>query len=145
MRRGWFVYAVGGGQRVVILGCAEAEGADGGDDQVVGEGAEACAVEVAEDVAAGGLAEEVADVLRGRVRAAKVTMDRVRKALEAGWDPAELRDQYNAVAAEKQVAERALAALPEQQTLGRDQLVTYVRELGDVGWGARRGGSGGAE
>ncbi|MFF1819724.1 hypothetical protein ACFVWG_20660 [Kribbella sp. NPDC058245] len=71
--------------------------------------------------------------LRGRVRAAKVTMGRARKALEAGWDPAELRDIYNAAAAEKQVAERALAALPEQQSLSRDQLVTYVDQLGDVG------------
>ncbi|MFC9689119.1 hypothetical protein ACFTSF_11305 [Kribbella sp. NPDC056951] len=60
-------------------------------------------------------------------------MDRARKALEAGWDPAELRDQYNAAAAEKQVAERALAALPEQQSLSRDQLVTHVDQLGDVG------------
>jgi len=68
--------------------------------------------------------------LRGRVRAAKVTMDRARKALEAGWDPAELRNQYNAAAAEKQVAERALAALPERQILSRDQLVTYIHELG---------------
>ncbi|WP_405059044.1 hypothetical protein OG474_40855 [Kribbella sp. NBC_01505] len=71
--------------------------------------------------------------LRGRVRAAKVTMDRARKALEAGWDPVELRDQYNAAAAEKQVAERALAVVPEQELLSRDQLVTYVDELGDVG------------
>ncbi|GAA0584489.1 recombinase family protein [Kribbella sandramycini] len=71
--------------------------------------------------------------LRGRVRAAKVTMDRARKALEAGWDPAELRDQYNAAAAEKQVAERALAAVPDREVLNRDQLVTYVEELGDVG------------
>ncbi|TCC33229.1 recombinase family protein [Kribbella speibonae] len=76
--------------------------------------------------------EHVED-LRGRVRAAKITMDRVRKALDAGWDPVELRDQYNAAAAEKQVAEKALASLPTQVTITRAQLAEWIDELGDIG------------
>jgi hypothetical protein len=71
--------------------------------------------------------------LRGRVRAAKVTMDRARKALEAGWDPAELRDQYNAAAAEKQTAERALSSVPNEEVVTRKQLEAWVDELGDIG------------
>ncbi|WP_202867430.1 recombinase family protein [Kribbella pittospori] len=71
--------------------------------------------------------------LRGRVRAAKITMDRVRKALDAGWDPVELREQYNAAAAEKRVAEKALASLPTQVTITRSQLETWIDELGDIG------------
>ncbi|MFF1819836.1 recombinase family protein [Kribbella sp. NPDC058245] len=71
--------------------------------------------------------------LRGRVRAAKITMDRARKALDAGWDPAELREQYNAAAAEKQAAEAILASLPNEEVLSRAQLEAYVDELGNVG------------
>ncbi|MFI5735413.1 zinc ribbon domain-containing protein [Kribbella sp. NPDC051587] len=71
--------------------------------------------------------------LRGRVRAAKVTMDRTRKALEAGWDPVELRDQYNAAVAEKQAAERARSSLPNDGVVTRKQLEVWVDELGDVG------------
>lgn len=69
--------------------------------------------------------EHVED-LRGRVRAAKITLDRVRKALDAGWDPVELRDQYNAAAAEKQVAEKALASLRTQVTITRAQLAQWI-------------------
>ncbi|MFC9689048.1 recombinase family protein [Kribbella sp. NPDC056951] len=76
---------------------------------------------------------EYVEDLRGRVRAAKVTMDRARKALEAGWDPAELRDQYNAAAAEKQAAERALSSLPNEEVVTRKQLEDWVDELGDIG------------
>ncbi|GAA3114312.1 hypothetical protein [Kribbella aluminosa] len=76
--------------------------------------------------------EHVED-LRGRVRAAKITMDRVRKALDAGWDPVELREQYNAAAAEKQTAERLLASLPTQATITRAQLEEWIDELGDIG------------
>ncbi|GAA1719382.1 recombinase family protein [Kribbella yunnanensis] len=76
---------------------------------------------------------EYVEDLRGRVRAAKVTMDRARKALEAGWDPAELRDQYNAAAAEKQTAERALSSLPNDEVVTRKQLEAWVDELGDIG------------
>lgn len=76
--------------------------------------------------------EHVED-LRGRVRAAKITMDRVRKALDAGWDPAELREQYNAAAAEKHTAERLLASLPTQETITRAQLEEWIDELGGIG------------
>ncbi|MEV5961459.1 hypothetical protein AB0L70_06820 [Kribbella sp. NPDC051952] len=60
-------------------------------------------------------------------------MARVRKALDAGWDPVELREQYNAAAAEKQVAEQALASLPTQVTLTKAQLELWIDELGDLG------------
>lgn len=70
--------------------------------------------------------------LRDRVAAAEVAMDRLRRALDAGWDPVELREQYNAAAAEKRVAEAALEAAPSETSLSRQELESYVDQLGDM-------------
>jgi hypothetical protein len=59
-------------------------------------------------------------------------MEKLRKALDAGWDPAELREQYNAAVAEKRSAEAALAAALEDVTLSRADLEASIDHLGDV-------------
>jgi hypothetical protein len=56
----------------------------------------------------------------------------LRTALEAGWDPAELRDQYNAAVAEKRAAELALKAEPTSTSLSRRELAAMVDSLGDM-------------
>ncbi|NEA30751.1 hypothetical protein [Streptomyces sp. SID13031] len=43
--------------------------------------------------------------LRDRVAAADVVMGRLQRALDAGWDPGALREQYNAAVAKKRAAE----------------------------------------
>ncbi|TDW92878.1 hypothetical protein EV137_0145 [Kribbella pratensis] len=59
-------------------------------------------------------------------------MEKLRKALDAGWDPVELRAQYNAAAAEKHAAEAALAAAPSEKGLTREELEAHVNQLSDV-------------
>ncbi|MGW6194828.1 recombinase family protein [Kribbella sp. NPDC055110] len=71
--------------------------------------------------------------LRGRVAAAEVVMEKLQRALNAGWDPTELREQYNAAVAEKRAAEAALAEEPNERGLSREDLEAYVDQLGDVG------------
>ncbi|WP_433157852.1 hypothetical protein [Kribbella sp. CA-247076] len=46
-----------------------------------------------------------------RIAAAEGAMVRLRRALDAGWDPTELTSQYNAAAAEKRVAEAGVASI----------------------------------
>jgi hypothetical protein len=75
---------------------------------------------------------EHVDRLRDRVTAAETVMERLRKALDAGWDPVELRERYNAAVAEKRSAEAALAAVSTEQGLSREELETYVDQLGDI-------------
>ena len=77
--------------------------------------------------------EERQAQLRDRVAAAEIVMGRMQKALDAGWDPAELREQYNAAAAEKHAAEAALARCPREAVLTRSELEAYVDQLGDIG------------
>lgn len=64
--------------------------------------------------------------------AAATVMEKLRKALDAGWDPVELRERYNAAVAEKRSAEAALAAVAIEQGLSREELETYVDQLGDI-------------
>jgi DNA invertase Pin-like site-specific DNA recombinase len=71
--------------------------------------------------------------LQDRVAAAQVAMARLQRALDAGWDPAELREQYNAAVSEKRSAEAELVASPTGRALGRTELETCIDQLGDVG------------
>lgn len=71
-------------------------------------------------------------VQRDRIAAAEVAMERLRRAFDAGWDPAELREQYNAAAAEKRSAEKALAATQNDQGMSRQELESHVDRLGDL-------------
>jgi hypothetical protein len=75
---------------------------------------------------------EQAERLEERLAAAGTVMEKLRKALDAGRDPAELREQYNAAAPEKRAAELALAAAPTEKGLSREELETYVARLGSV-------------
>ncbi|MQA27684.1 MAG: recombinase family protein [Micromonosporaceae bacterium] len=77
-------------------------------------------------------ATERVQALRQRVTAAESTMRRLQRALEAGWDPESLREQYNAAAAEKRSAEADLAAVPEQRGVNRDELRGLVDTIGDM-------------
>jgi hypothetical protein len=70
--------------------------------------------------------------LQDRVAAAQATMSRLRRALEAGWDPTELREQYNAAVAEKRAAESALTTAPRETSLSRQELAVVVDSLGDM-------------
>ncbi|WP_432874841.1 hypothetical protein ACQPYH_22930 [Kribbella sp. CA-245084] len=49
---------------------------------------------------------EQAARLRDRVAAAESVMEKLRKALDSGWDPVELRERYNAAVAEKRAPRR---------------------------------------
>ncbi len=60
-------------------------------------------------------------------------MERLRRALDAGWDPAELREQYNLAVGEKRAAEAALAAAPREADLSRHEIETIIDGLGDIG------------
>jgi hypothetical protein len=70
--------------------------------------------------------------LRDRIAAADVAMGQLRRALDAGWDPAALREQYNAAAAEKRSAEAAFTQTPRGEVLNRQELETYIDQLGDI-------------
>ena len=52
--------------------------------------------------------------------------------LDAGWDPVELRAQYNAAVAEQRAAETALAAAPDESRVSREELEAYVDQLGNA-------------
>ncbi|MEV0788706.1 recombinase family protein [Kribbella sp. NPDC050459] len=78
------------------------------------------------------LAREQTERLRDRVAAAETVMEKLHKALDAGWDPVELREQYNSAVAEKRAAEAALAAAPEARGLSRGDIEAYVDQLGDI-------------
>ncbi|WP_410790969.1 recombinase family protein [Kribbella sp. C-35] len=78
-------------------------------------------------------AREHVERVRDRVAAAETVMEKLRRALDAGWDPVELRDQYNAAVAEKRSAEVALAAAPDDSGLSRGDLEAFVDQLGDIG------------
>jgi hypothetical protein len=71
--------------------------------------------------------------LQGRVAAAEAAMERLRRALDAGCDQAELREQYNLAVGEKRAAEAALAAAPRDEDLSRQEIETIIDGLGDIG------------
>jgi hypothetical protein len=77
--------------------------------------------------------EELQAQLRDRIAAAQVVMGRMQKALDAGLDPAELREQYNAAAAEKHAPEAALARSSRKELLTRSDLKLYVDQPRDIG------------
>ncbi|MFI6676867.1 hypothetical protein [Kribbella sp. NPDC050470] len=58
---------------------------------------------------------------------------RLRRALEAGWDPAELTSQYNAAVAKKRAAEAGMAAIEPPQRLTAKDVRAMVDQLGDIG------------
>ncbi|MGY4765850.1 hypothetical protein ACXC9Q_02900 [Kribbella sp. CWNU-51] len=64
--------------------------------------------------------------------AAEATMSRLRHALEAGWDPAELTTQYNAAVAEKRSAEVGLATIEYPERLTSNEIRAMVDQLGDI-------------
>jgi hypothetical protein len=66
------------------------------------------------------------------VAAAEVAMERLRRALDAGWDPDELRERYNAAASEKRAGEAQLSAAPAERQISRAELESYIDQLGDV-------------
>ncbi|WP_328324396.1 recombinase family protein [Kribbella sp. NBC_00382] len=70
--------------------------------------------------------------LRDRVAAADVVMGRLQRALDAGWDPAALREQYNAAVAEKRAAETAITQIPPEAVMSREELAGYIDQLGDM-------------
>jgi cysteine sulfinate desulfinase/cysteine desulfurase-like protein len=70
--------------------------------------------------------------LRDRVAAAETVMKKLRNALDSGWDPVELREQYNAAVAEKRATESWLAAASNERGISRAELEAYVDQLGDM-------------
>jgi len=53
-------------------------------------------------------------------------MARLRRALDAGWDPVELREQYKPSVAEKRSAKAALAAVPRERGVSRQELEAII-------------------
>ncbi|MEU8223631.1 recombinase family protein [Kribbella sp. NPDC048915] len=74
----------------------------------------------------------VAARLAQRVQTAKAAMVRLRRALEAGWDPVALTEQYNAAAAEKRSAEAELSALKVPERVSAEDIRKMVQDLGDM-------------
>jgi hypothetical protein len=89
--------------------------------------------ELAAVVDEGGPAERAEADFKRRVAAAEAAMSRLRRALEAGWDPAELTAQYNAAAAEKRAAEAGLATIEHPPRLTPKEIRSMVDQLGDIG------------
>ncbi len=58
-------------------------------------------------------------------------MARLRRALEGGWDLAELTEQYNAAVAEKRAVEAELSAAPRDVRPSRDDLLAALTVIGD--------------
>ncbi|WP_132210328.1 recombinase family protein [Kribbella steppae] len=80
-----------------------------------------------------GSPEERAEAeFRRRFAAAEAAMVRLRRALDAGWDPAELTSQYNAAAAEKRAAEAGLASIEAPKRLTPKEIRAVVDQLTDV-------------
>jgi hypothetical protein len=70
--------------------------------------------------------------LKRRIAAAQSAMDRLQRALEAGWDPEALTGQYNAAVVERRAAEAAFAALEPSDRLTAEEIRGVVAELGDM-------------
>lgn len=71
--------------------------------------------------------------LRRKVAAAEATMVRLERALDAGWDPVALRDQYNMAVTEKRDAEAGLSQIPTAIGPTVDEVTAIVDQIGDVG------------
>ncbi|MFC0623249.1 hypothetical protein [Kribbella deserti] len=69
---------------------------------------------------------------RQRIEAAKATIGRLQRALEAGWDPETLTAQYNAAVAEQKSAEADLEALEPAERLTTQEMRAIVDELGNI-------------
>ena len=65
-------------------------------------------------------------------------MDRLRRALDAGWDSVELREQYNAAVAEKRSAEAALQVAPSHAEAEPSGTGVLRRPTGRHGTGPRQ-------
>jgi hypothetical protein len=94
---------------------------------------EATVEELAAAVEEDAPAERAAADLKRRIAAAEATMLRLRRALEAGWDPAEMTAQYNAAVAEKRAAEAGLATIEGPGRLTPKEVRAMVDQLGDIG------------
>ncbi len=77
-------------------------------------------------------AEDRSNAIRRRIATAEEKMARLRRALDAGWDPEEQKDQYNAAAAEKRSLEADLAALQPDTTLSRSDIEMMIDQVGDM-------------
>ncbi|WP_328993667.1 hypothetical protein OG394_04885 [Kribbella sp. NBC_01245] len=69
---------------------------------------------------------------RQRITAAESTMQRLPKALEAGWEPEALTSQYNAAVAEKRAAEAGIDSLQPTERLSSTEIRAMVDELGEM-------------
>ncbi|TCC48032.1 recombinase family protein [Kribbella capetownensis] len=69
-------------------------------------------------------------VFRERIAAAEASMNRLQRALEAGWDPETLTGQYNAAVAEKKAALAGLEALEPAERLSPADIHAMIDELG---------------
>jgi hypothetical protein len=68
-----------------------------------------------------------------RVATAEAEMHRLRRALDAGWDPAALKDQYNnGAATEKRAAETDPSAVEVPVKVSADDIRTTFAELGNM-------------
>ncbi|MBP2352618.1 hypothetical protein JOF29_003701 [Kribbella aluminosa] len=67
---------------------------------------------------------------RKRIAAAEASMNRLQRALEAGWDPETLTGQYNAAVAEKKAALAGLDALEPAERLSPADIRAMLDELG---------------
>jgi hypothetical protein len=64
----------------------------------------------------------------------EVGMGRLQKALDAGWDPAELREHYNARLLQRSMRRRwPSLSSPRETVLSRPELEAYIDQLGDTG------------
>ena len=82
------------------------------------------------DELAGGI--ETQAQFRRRIAAAESTMERLRRAIEVGWDPEARTEQYNAAAADKRAAEAGLKAVDPVPQLTADDICAVVTQLGDM-------------
>ncbi|TCC07732.1 hypothetical protein [Kribbella soli] len=76
--------------------------------------------------------ETQAQSFRRRIAAAESTMERLRRAIEVGWDPETLTEQYNAAAADKRAAEVGPKAVDPVPQLTADDIRALVTQLGDM-------------
>jgi DNA invertase Pin-like site-specific DNA recombinase len=67
-----------------------------------------------------------------RVREAEAAMARLQRALDAGWEPEALKDQFNAAAAEKRAAQAELAGVAVAQPLTAADVHELLAQVGDV-------------
>lgn len=79
-----------------------------------------------------GQARTAAASTQRRLREADATMIRLQRALDAGWEPDALKDQFNAAAAEKRAAEAELAGVSATRQLTPTDIRDLITQVGDV-------------